>query len=89
MDHADKLKQAKQTNVGRQTKAAQVTKISKVTKDWFVLYLLNDFTVLLIYVSTKTTTEQLHGLMSQVFKDHLFNKIQPVDKSSQMEVESD
>lgn len=35
MDHADKLKQARQTST-RPAKTTQATKISKVTKDWYV-----------------------------------------------------
>lgn len=31
---------------------------------------------------SKTTTEQLHGLMVQVFKNHLFNQITPSTSSS-------
>jgi len=36
--------------------------------------------------STKATTEQLHGVISQIFKDNLFNKITTcVDERMELE----
>jgi len=70
LDHAEKLKQVKRgpRSMGMPPRPATGDD-SKLAK---------------IYQDcSKTTTEQLHGLMVQVFKNHLFNQITPTTSSSQ------
>lgn len=61
MDHADKLKQAKRNISGGMPTNTLKSKGPKISK------VTKD--------CAKTTNEQLHGLLSQIYKDHLFNKI--------------
>lgn len=51
-------------------------KLTKASQDWYICqtsgcgYII----ILIFFISSKLTTEVVHGLMGQVIKDQLFNK---------------
>lgn len=50
--------------------------LAKIAKDWCVL-VLSCVVSCSRTASTRPSTEQVHGLMSQVLKDMLFNQVKP------------